>query len=180
MMQPSAGGALARPFVTHHNTLDMRLFMRIAPELYLKRLTVGGIEKVFELSRNIRNEGLYTQHNPEFTMLEVYWAYADYKDLMTLTEEMLPFVAAKAGTGDTVTFDGHTISFKPPFRRVSLREAARAAASRKLGVDVTSGVLRSKEEAAALAARLDVPIAPAMGPGKSTAEIFATLCRESL
>ena len=180
MMQPIPGGALARPFVTHHHTLDMRLFMRIAPELYLKRLTVGGIERVFEINRNFRNEGISTQHNPEFTMLEFYWAYADYTDLMTLTEEMLPFVAAKAGTGDTVTFNGHTISFKPPFRRVSLREAARAAASRKLGVDVTSDVLRSKEEAAALAARLDVPIAPGMGAGKITAEVFEALCEEDL
>ncbi len=82
MMQPMAGGALARPFVTHHNALDMPLFMRIAPELYLKRLTVGGIERVFEINRNFRNEGISTQHNPEFTMLEFYWSYADYQDLM--------------------------------------------------------------------------------------------------
>src|SRR5438094_3316825 len=127
MMQPIAGGALARPFVTHHNTLDMRLFMRVAPELYLKRLTVGGIEKVFEINRNFRNEGISTQHNPEFTMLEFYWAYADYNDLMTLTEEMLPCVARKAGAADDVTFNGHSISFAPPFRRVSLREGARVA-----------------------------------------------------
>ncbi len=180
MMQPIAGGALARPFVTHHNTLDMRLFMRIAPELYLKRLTVGGIEKVFEINRNFRNEGISTQHNPEFTMLEFYWAYADYDDLMTLTEEMLPLVAAKSGTGDTVTFNGHTISFKPPFRRLSLREGARAAASRTLGVEVMPDVLRSRDAAAALAARLDIPIAPGMGPGKITAGIFEALCEEDL
>jgi lysyl-tRNA synthetase class 2 len=180
MMQPIAGGALARPFVTHHNTLDMRLFMRIAPELYLKRLTVGGIEKVFEINRNFRNEGISTQHNPEFTMLEFYWAYADYNDLMTLTEEMLPFVAAKSGTGDTLTFNGHAISFKPPFRRVSLREAARAAASRRLSVEVTPDVLRSRDGAAALAARLDIPIVAGMGPGQITAEIFEALCEEDL
>ena len=93
MMQPMAGGALARPFVTHHNALDMPLYMRIAPELYLKRLVVGGIDKVFEINRNFRNEGISTQHNPEFTMLEFYWAYADYNDLMALTEEMLQHVA---------------------------------------------------------------------------------------
>ena len=180
MMQPIPGGALARPFVTHHNTLDMRLFMRIAPELYLKRLTVGGIEKVFEINRNFRNEGISTQHNPEFTMLEFYWAYADYNDLMTLTEEMLPFVAAKAAAGDAVTFNGHTISFKPPFRRLSLREAARAAASRKLGVDVAPDVFRSRETAASLAARLEIPIAPGMGPGKITAEVFEALCEHDL
>jgi len=180
MMQPIPGGALARPFVTHHNTLDMRLFMRIAPELYLKRLTVGGIEKVFEINRNFRNEGISTQHNPEFTMLEFYWAYADYNDLMALTEEMLPFVAAKSGSGDTVTFNGHSISFKPPFRRLSLREGARAAASRRLGVEVTPDALRSRDGAAALAARLDIPIASAMGPGKIAAEIFEALCEEDL
>ena len=180
MMQPIAGGALARPFATHHNALDMRLFMRIAPELYLKRLTVGGIEKVFEINRNFRNEGISTQHNPEFTMLEFYWAYADYNDLMTLTEEMLPFVAQKAGGGDEVTFNGHSISFTPPFRRVSLREGARAAASKRLGTDVTPDALRSRDAAAALAATLNVPIAPAMGAGKIAAEIFEALCEEEL
>ena len=93
MMQPIAGGALARPFVTHHNALDMKLYLRIAPELYLKRLTVGGIERVFEINRNFRNEGISTQHNPEFTMLEFYWAYVDYQRLMTFTEELLTTVA---------------------------------------------------------------------------------------
>jgi len=180
MMQPLAGGALARPFVTHHNTLDMRLFMRIAPELYLKRLTVGGIEKVFEINRNFRNEGISTQHNPEFTMLEFYWAYADYNDLMALTEEMLPFVAQKAGAGDEVTFNGHSISFTPPFRRLSLREGARAAASKRLGVDVPADALRSRDAAAALAEKLNVPIAPGMGAGKITAELFEVLCEEEL
>jgi lysyl-tRNA synthetase, class II len=180
MMQPIAGGALARPFVTHHNTLDMRLYMRIAPELYLKRLTVGGIEKVFEINRNFRNEGISTQHNPEFTMLEFYWAYADYNDLMTLTEEMLPFVAARAGAGDEVTFNGHTISLRPPFRRLSLREGARAAAAKRLGRDVPADTLRSRESAAALADALHVAIAPGMGAGKIAAELFEALCEEDL
>jgi lysyl-tRNA synthetase class 2 len=180
MMQPIAGGALARPFVTHHNALDMPLFMRIAPELYLKRLTVGGIEKVFEINRNFRNEGISTQHNPEFTMLEFYWAYADYNDLMALTEEMLPFVAAKSAAGEEATFDGHHISFTPPFRRWSLREATRAAASKKLGIEVQAEALRSREAVASLAARLDVPIAPGMGPGKITAQIFEALCEAEL
>ena len=180
MMQPIAGGALARPFITHHNTLDMRLFMRIAPELYLKRLTVGGMEKVFEINRNFRNEGISTQHNPEFTMLEFYWAYADYNDLMTLTEAMLPFVAQKAGCGEEVTFNERSISFKPPFRRLSLREAARAAAARTLGTEIAPEVLRSRETAAALAHQLHVPIVDAMGPGKITAEIFEALCEEDL
>ena len=96
MMQPIAGGALARPFVTHHNALDMQLYLRIAPELYLKRLTVGGIERVYEINRNFRNEGISTQHNPEFTMLEFYQAYSDYQELMVMTEEMLSAVAREA------------------------------------------------------------------------------------
>jgi lysyl-tRNA synthetase class 2 len=180
MMQPLAGGALARPFVTHHNALDMRLFMRIAPELYLKRLTVGGIEKVFEINRNFRNEGISTQHNPEFTMLEFYWAYADYNDLMTLTEEMLSFVARKADTGDEVTFNGRSVSLTPPFRRLSLRAAARAAAAARLGEDVPAESLRSRDAAAALAGRLQIPVAPGAGAGKITADIFEALCEEEL
>ncbi|MGE0394047.1 MAG: lysine--tRNA ligase, partial [Vicinamibacterales bacterium] len=163
MMQPIAGGALARPFVTHHNTLDMRLYMRIAPELYLKRLTVGGIERVFEINRNFRNEGISTQHNPEFTMLEFYWTYAEYQALMTLTEQMLAEVATAATGGTEVTFGGHTISFAAPFRRVSLREAAREAASARLGETVPAGALRDRASAAALAARLGIEVAPSMG-----------------
>jgi lysyl-tRNA synthetase, class II len=182
MMQPLAGGALARPFSTHHNALDMKLYMRIAPELYLKRLTVGGIEKVFEINRNFRNEGISTQHNPEFTMLEFYWAYADYHDLMQLTEAMFSFVAQKAAGTDEVMFGEHRISFKAPFRRLSLREGARAAASRKLGRDVTLEELRSRNSAVALARdlHLDFEITPAMGPGKITAEIFEKLCEDEL
>src|SRR5262249_55598002 len=120
-------------FVTHHNALDMKLYMRIAPELYLKRLTVGGMERVFEINRNFRNEGISTQHNPEFTMLEFYWAYADYQALMTLTEEMLSEIARKATGGYQVTFGEHQISLAAPFTRLPLREAACAAASSKLG-----------------------------------------------
>src|SRR5688500_16714161 len=166
MMQPIAGGALARPFVTHHNALDMPLYMRIAPELYLKRLTVGGVERVFEINRNFRNEGISTQHNPEFTMLEFYWSYADYNDLMALTEEMLQHVARKATGGDRITFGEHDISLQSPFRRLSLREGARAAAARRLGIEVGDAELRSRETAAALAARLGVEVPPGAGAGK--------------
>jgi lysyl-tRNA synthetase class 2 len=180
MMQPIAGGALARPFVTHHNALDMRLYMRIAPELYLKRLTVGGMERVFEINRNFRNEGISTQHNPEFTMLEFYWTYADYRDLMTLTEEMLSHVARKATGSDQIAFGGQEISLAAPFRRLSLREGARAAASRRLGEDVPPGALRDRDAAASLAGRLGVAIEPAMGAGKIAAEIFEALCEEEL
>ena len=180
MMQTIAGGALARPFVTHHNALDLRLYMRIAPELYLKRLTVGGIERVFEINRNFRNEGISTQHNPEFTMLEFYQAYADYQDLMTLTEAMLSEVARTAAGTDEVQFGGQAISLAAPFRRLSLREAARAAASRKLGEEVPQEALRSREAAAALAARLGVGVTAAMGAGKIAAEIFEALCEDDL
>ena len=136
MMQPIAGGAMARPFRTHHNALDVDLFLRIAPELYLKRLVVGGLERVYEINRNFRNEGISTRHNPEFTMLEFYQAYSDYQDLMTMTEELIAFVA-KAATGkDEVQFDGETISLRAPFARLSLRQAAADAASKKLGEPV--------------------------------------------
>jgi lysyl-tRNA synthetase class 2 len=180
MMQPIAGGALARPFVTHHNALDMRLFMRIAPELYLKRLTVGGIERVFEINRNFRNEGISTQHNPEFTMLEFYQAYADYQQLMTLTEEMLAQVAMAAAGTDQLTFGDQTISLAAPFRRLSLREGARAAASRRLATDIAERELRHRDSAAALAVRLGIETMPAMGAGKIAAEIFERLCEDDL
>ncbi len=180
MMQPIAGGALARPFVTHHNALDMRLYMRIAPELYLKRLTVGGVERVFEINRNFRNEGISTQHNPEFTMLEFYWSYADYNDLMLLTERMFQEVARTATGSDQVVFGEHTISLASPFRRLSLREAARAAAARQLGTDVPASALRSRDSAAELATRLGVEVDPAAGPGKITAEIFERFCEDDL
>src|SRR6185436_5455187 len=121
MMQPIPGGALARPFVTHHNALDMSLFMRIAPELYLKRLVVGGIERVFEINRNFRNEGISTQHNPEFTMLEFYWSYADYRDLMTLTEQLLQ----EAAGGSDVMYQGTKIELSKPFARLPIPEAIR-------------------------------------------------------
>ncbi len=180
MMQPIAGGALARPFKTHHNALDIPLYMRVAPELYLKRLTVGGIERVFEINRNFRNEGISTQHNPEFTMLEFYWAYADYTDLMPLTETLLSEVATRAiGTTD-LQFGDHRISLTAPFTRLSLREAAREAAARRLGTAVDPADLRSREKAAALAPRLGIHIDPAMGPGKITAAIFEALCEDDL
>src|SRR3954463_7549649 len=150
MMQPIAGGAIARPFLTHHNTLDMELFLRIAPELYLKRLTVGGFEKVFEINRNFRNEGISTQHNPEFTMMEFYEAYADYHALMAMTEEMLESVATKCVGTDQVTFGEHQISLAAPFARVSLREGAREAASRRLKRDVPAEDLRNRDAAAKL------------------------------
>jgi lysyl-tRNA synthetase class 2 len=122
MMQPMAGGAMARPFVTHHNALDLKLFLRIAPELYLKRLTVGGLERVYEINRNFRNEGISTQHNPEFTMLEFYQAYADYRDMMELTERLLRHVAQAVVGSLEFDYCGQGISFKE-FHRFTMKEA---------------------------------------------------------
>src|SRR5438067_11978722 len=151
MMQPLAGGALARPFMTHHNTLDMDLYLRIAPELYLKRLTVGGLEKVFEINRNFRNEGISTQHNPEFTMMEFYEAYADYETLMRMTEALIADAARKAIGTTQVTFGEHQISLTPPFARLSLREAAREAASTRWGREVADADRRNRATRAPLA-----------------------------
>ncbi len=175
MMQPVAGGALARPFVTHHNALDLRLYLRIAPELYLKRLLVGGMERVYEINRNFRNEGISTQHNPEFTMLEFYVAYSHYLDLMTMTEEMLSEVARAATGSDQVRFGDHVLSFQAPYRRLSMRPAVCEEASRRLGRAVAEAELRELGAARALARLLGVEIEPGMGPGKITATLFEFL-----
>jgi lysyl-tRNA synthetase, class II len=180
MMQPIAGGALARPFTTHHNALDMPLFLRIAPELYLKRLTAGGIERVYEINRNFRNEGISTQHNPEFTMLEFYQSYSDYQALITMTEEMLSAVALASIGTDRITFAEHDISLAPPYRRVSLREGARSAAAAKLGTAVTEEELRDRGRAAALATGLGIELRDGWGAGKITTEIFERLHEHDL
>jgi lysyl-tRNA synthetase class 2 len=180
MMQPIAGGALARPFVTHHNALDMQLFLRIAPELYLKRLVVGGIERVYEINRNFRNEGISTQHNPEFTMLEFYQAYSEYRELMAMTEDMLATVARETIGTDQIAFGGHRISLAPPYRRVALRDGAREAASARLGTQVSDADLRSRDTAAALARRLGVELQPAWGAGKIATELFERLNEDGL
>jgi lysyl-tRNA synthetase class 2 len=180
MMQPIAGGALARPFVTHHNALDMKLYMRIAPELYLKRLTVGGIERVFEINRNFRNEGISTQHNPEFTMLEFYWAYVDYQRLMAFTEELLTTVAKQVIGTTQFPFGEHTINFDVPFRRLSLRHAAADAAAARLGSPVAVEELRRLDTALAVARTLGVEVAKGAGPGKVAAAIFEALWEKDL
>jgi lysyl-tRNA synthetase class 2 len=180
MMQPIPGGALARPFVTHHNALDMQLFLRIAPELYLKRLVVGGLERVYEINRNFRNEGISTQHNPEFTMLEFYQAYSDYQELMVMTEEMLSACAREATGSDRITFGDHAISLAPPYRRVSLREGARAAAAKRLGTPVSDADLRERASAAALARQLRLDVQPSWGAGKIATEIFERLHEHDL
>ena len=180
MMQPIAGGALARPFVTHHNALDMKLYLRIAPELYLKRLTVGGVERVFEINRNFRNEGISTQHNPEFTMLEFYWAYVDYQRLMSFTEALLSTVAGQVIGTTQFPFGEHAINLAAPFRRLSLRHAAAEAASTRLGVAVQVDELRSLESVRPLALKLGVDVPKGAGPGKIASAIFEALWKDHL
>ncbi len=167
MMQAIPGGATARPFVTHHHTLDMQLFLRIAPELYLKRLVVGGFEKVFEINRNFRNEGLSTRHNPEFTMLEFYEAYADYRDLMNLTEEMLRELMQAVLGATTITYQGEQYDFGKPFARYTLKESIL-----HFNPDLKPADLESLESVRAVATRLGIPLKPGYGLGKVQTEIF--------
>jgi len=174
MMQPMAGGAIARPFVTHHNALDINLYLRIAPELYLKRLVVGGFDRVFEINRNFRNEGISTQHNPEFTMLEFYQAYADYQDLMALTEEMLASLAKEIAGDQQVMYQGQQISFAPPWPRLTLEESLVALA----GLDAEA--LKTDEGIRKTAERFGVHILPDWGRGKVLAELFDTLVEPKL
>ncbi|MGH8307733.1 MAG: lysine--tRNA ligase [Gammaproteobacteria bacterium] len=167
MMQPIAGGAIARPFITHHNTLDMDLYLRIAPELYLKRLVVGGFERVYEINRNFRNEGVSTRHNPEFTMLEFYQAYATYEDLMNLTESLLRSLAQALQNGTQVTWQGETHEFGPAFRRLKLEDAI---------VEFNPGFERKKIRDTAylrcVCEKLRLPVKPGYGAGKLQFEIF--------
>ena len=166
MMQPIPGGASARPFVTHHNTLDMDLFLRIAPELYLKRLVVGGFERVYEINRNFRNEGISTHHNPEFTMLEFYWAYAGYEDLMALTEEMLAGIAETVAGTVKLPWGEKTISLAKPWKRLAMRDAVLAHSD--LGPEDLGE--RSRLEAAAR--RFEVADVARLSSGKLLAELF--------
>jgi lysyl-tRNA synthetase class 2 len=167
MMQDIPGGATARPFITHHNALDMQLYLRIAPELYLKRLVVGGLEKVYEINRSFRNEGLSTRHNPEFTMLEFYEAYADYIDLMDLTEELLRSMAQFV-VGDTVIpYQGESYDFGKPFARMTVKESIL-----QFNPEVRAEQLEDVASARELAESLDIPVKGSYGLGKLQIEIF--------
>jgi lysyl-tRNA synthetase class 2 len=123
MMQKIPGGATAKPFITHHNTLDMDLYMRIAPELYLKRLIVGGFEKIYEINRNFRNEGVSSKHNPEFTMIEFYQTYCNYSDMMNITEDLLRYVVNKVKGVSLINYQGQNLDFGKPFKRITLKES---------------------------------------------------------
>jgi len=177
MLQVIPGGATARPFVTHHNALDIDMYLRVAPELYLKRLVVGGFEKVFEINRNFRNEGLSTRHNPEFTMLEFYQAYADYNDLMDLTETLLrrlaedvcgdPKVTNSVRDNDGEVNETITYDFGQPFERLSVREAILA-----YNPDLDGAVLDDRQRLAEAAGERGIDVKTSWGLGRLQAEIF--------
>jgi lysyl-tRNA synthetase, class II len=174
MMQPIAGGAAARPFMTHHNALDIDLYLRIAPELYLKRLVVGGYERVFELGRVFRNEGLSTEHNPEFTLLEFYQAYATYEDLMDLTEEMLVGLAREVSGGTSVSYRGHDIDLTPPWPRRTMAELV----AERTGVPADG--LLDPATIGALAERTGGIERPGMSPGELLATVFERVVEPTL
>jgi lysyl-tRNA synthetase class 2 len=167
MMQPIPGGAAARPFVTHHNALDVDLYLRIAPELYLKRLVVGGFEKVYEINRNFRNEGVSTRHNPEFTMLEFYQAYADHNDLMDFTETLLRGLARDVLGSESVTYQGETFDFSRTFPRVTVHDAIL-----EHNPEITADQIATVEAAGRLAENLNIEIKDGWGLGKLQVEIF--------
>jgi lysyl-tRNA synthetase class 2 len=175
MMQPIAGGATARPFVTHHNSLDMDMYLRIAPELYLKRLVVGGFERVYEINRNFRNEGLSTQHNPEFTMLELYLAYADYRDLMDWIEKAMRGLANAVCGGPVIEYQGRKYDLSKPFRRITVEESILAADG---ALDPMS--LRDPTYLRKVCERLSIPVQAHDGPGKMQMEIFEKLVEHTL
>ncbi|MBJ6801684.1 lysine--tRNA ligase [Geomonas propionica] len=174
MMHPIPGGATAKPFVTHHNALDMELFLRIAPELYLKRLVVGGFERVFEINRNFRNEGISVRHNPEFTMMEFYQAYATFEDLMNFTEELLCHVAQELlGTLD-FTYGGEPISFQRPWKRFTVKEAILEYG------DIDAKSLEDRDLAYAYAQKIGLELTEDIGYGKLITEIFEEVAETKL
>jgi len=184
MLQPLYGGATARPFTTHHNTLDMDLYLRIAPELYLKRLVVGGMDRVYEINRNFRNEGISTQHNPEFTMLEFYQAYADFNDMMALTEELLAYVAREVNGTSVAKFGEHDIDFAN-WQRLTMREAIMKYWPEGAGAKPTPEDFATSESVGALVgrfnhARTHMPYDPNAPKGKTIADLFEAVAEEHL
>lgn len=174
MMQPVPGGATARPFKTFHNALDMDLYLRIAPELYLKRLLVGGLERVFEINRNFRNEGLSTRHNPEFTMLEFYQAYATYEDMMDITEEMISGVCEKVNGTTEIEYQGTHVNLASPWKRMTMVDSLVEVA----GLDAT--VVNDDVAVIALAKEKGIKLEESAGPGKARTELFELLVEEKL
>ncbi len=175
MMHYLVGGATAKPFATHHNALDLDLYLRVAPELYLKRLVVGGFERVYEINRNFRNEGVSTRHNPEFTMLELYEAYATYEDVMDLTEAMIRDVALEVLGTTAVTWEDASIDLGPRFRRWKLEEAVR-----ELNPGISAADCRDREALAAHCRRLGIPVKDGQGWGKLLLELFEKTVEDGL
>jgi lysyl-tRNA synthetase, class II len=175
MMQPIPGGAAARPFVTHHNALDMKMYLRIAPELYLKRLIVGGFERVYEINRNFRNEGLSTQHNPEFTMLELYWAYTDYLELMDLIERLLHGLADGLFASRRLSYQGRDYDLNQPFRRVTIE-----AALLERNPELERARLREVAYLRSACTRLGIAYAEQDGAGKLQIELFEKTVEHTL
>jgi lysyl-tRNA synthetase class 2 len=175
MMQPIPGGAAARPFVTHYNALDVDMYLRIAPELYLKRLVVGGLERVYELNRVFRNEGLSTQHNPEFTMLEIYLAYADYRDIMDWVEKAVRGLATTLRGTQQIIYQGRTYELSAPFARVTVEQAILA---HNAGIDPMS--LRDTTYLRRVCEQLGIPFEDSYGPGKLQIEIFEKTVEHAL
>ncbi len=175
MLQVIPGGATARPFITHHNTLDMQMYLRIAPELYLKRLVVGGFEKVFEINRSFRNEGLSPRHNPEFTMLEFYQAYADYRDLMALTEDLLRKLVTAVLGKTTIVYQGESYDLAQPFANMTVKESVL-----HFNPSLKAADLESLETLKAVAKKLNIPVEKSYGPGKVLIEIFEKTVESNL
>lgn len=175
MMHAQPGGAIAKPFITHHNAMDMPLFLRVAPELYLKRLVVGGLERVYEINRNFRNEGLSTRHNPEFTMLEFYQAYADFHDLMDLTESLLRFLASAVLDRTVLYYQGHEIDLNKPFMRIGLKESIV-----HFNPEIKIADLDDITAASALAKQHGIQLNKSMGLGKIQMELFEVLVEKEL
>jgi len=175
MMHPIPGGAAARPFVTHHNALDIDMYLRVAPELYLKRLIVGGLGRVYEINRNFRNEGVSTRHNPEFTMLEFYWAFADFNDLMDLTEEMLRELTRELTGGETLSYQGAELDFGKPFPRLTVEEAVRRFSPDLEGRDLWDvGTLE------ALCSERDIHFEKSWGAGRLLMALFEATAEDQL
>jgi len=175
MMQTTPGGAIARPFTTHHNALDMQLYLRIAPELNLKRLIVGGFERVYEINRNFRNEGVSTQHNPEFTMLELYRAYADYEDLIDMVEALLHGMADAVLGESSVEYQGETFHFGEKFERATVEEIIL-----KYNPDLDASKLRDRDYLVGVCEKLGIPVKDSYGPGKLQIEIFEKTGEDNL
>ncbi|MBS0350416.1 MAG: lysine--tRNA ligase [Proteobacteria bacterium] len=175
MMQPQAGGATARPFRTHHNAMDMELYLRIAPELYLKRLVVGGFEKVFEINRNFRNEGISTRHNPEFTMVEFYQAFQDYKGLMDFTEQLLRYLAERVHSALQLTYQGMVVDLSKPFKRMTLKSAILHYCP-----EIKPDQLEDVHKARDLARQHDLGVPDSAGLGKLQSVFFESFVEEKL